>query len=103
MRRATVPPSYVSTRLGTDGLAALLPRLLAPAGVDSELPEGARGRVELTVRQGGGSRFLFLVNRSEEEVPLPGLEGERLSGGTDADGVLVLAPREVAVLRRPAH
>ncbi|NEC88336.1 beta-galactosidase [Streptomyces sp. SID12501] len=95
--------SYVSTRLGADGLAALLPGLLAPAGVDSELPEPARGRVELTVRQGGGSRFLFLVNRSEEEVPLPGLDGERLSGGTDTDGVLVLAPREVAVLRQPAH
>ncbi|WP_055523860.1 beta-galactosidase [Streptomyces graminilatus] len=95
--------SYVSTRLGADGLAALLPGLLAPAGVGSELPEEARGRVELTVRQGGGSRFLFLVNRSEEEVPLPGLDGERLTGGTDADGVLVLAPREVAVLQRPAH
>ncbi len=94
--------SYVSTRLGTDGLAALLPTLLAPAGVDSELPEPARGRVELTVRQGGGSRFLFLVNRTEETVPLPGLDGERLYGGSDADGVLVLAPREVAVLRRPA-
>ncbi|MGW1718801.1 beta-galactosidase [Streptomyces sp. NPDC002156] len=95
--------SYVSTRLGADGLAALLPELLAPAGVGSELPEPARGRVELTVRQGGGSRFLFLVNRSEEEVPLPGLDGERLTGGTDTDGVLVLAPREVAVLRQPAH
>lgn len=95
--------SYVSTRLGADGLAALLPTLLAPAGVASELPEPARGRVELTVRQGGGSRFLFLVNRSEEEVPLPGLDGERLTGGTDTDGVLVLAPREVAVLRQPAH
>ncbi|MDQ0935853.1 beta-galactosidase [Streptomyces turgidiscabies] len=94
--------SYVSTRLGADGLAALLPELLAPAGVDSELPEPARGRVELTVRQGGGSRFLFLVNRSDEEVPLPGLDGERLYGGTDTDGVLVLAPREVAVVRRPA-
>ncbi|MFI1359305.1 beta-galactosidase [Streptomyces sp. NPDC020898] len=94
--------SYVSTRLGTDGLAALLPTLLATAGVDSELPEPARGRIELTVRQGGGSRFLFLVNRTEETVPLPGLDGERLYGGSDADGVLVLAPREVAVLRRPA-
>ncbi|WP_369037094.1 beta-galactosidase [Streptomyces adonidis] len=95
--------SYVSTRLGADGLAALLPELLAPAGVGSELPEPARGRVESTVRQGGGSRFLFLVNRSEEEVPLPGLDGERLTGGTDTEGVLVLAPREVAVLRQPAH
>ena len=93
--------SYVSTRLGADGLAALLPELLAPAGVGSELPEGARGRVELTVRQGGGSRFLFLVNRTDSAVPVPGLDGEVLIGADGAEGALVLGPREVAVLRQP--
>ncbi|MGW2615739.1 beta-galactosidase [Streptomyces sp. NPDC001500] len=94
--------SYVSTRLGVDGLRSLLPRLLAPAGVSSELPAQARGSVELTVRRGPGGRFLFLVNRTDDTVPVPGLDGEVLLGARDAEGSLVLGPREVAVLRRPA-
>ncbi|WP_028812568.1 beta-galactosidase [Streptomyces flavidovirens] len=93
--------SYISTRLGTDGLAGLLPRLLDTAGVESELPAPARGLVEQAVRRGAGSRFLFLVNRTDEPVPLPGLTGELLVGRADTDGVLVLASREVAVLRQP--
>lgn len=36
--------TYVSTRLGADGLTALLPGLLAPAGVAGELPEEAGAR-----------------------------------------------------------
>ncbi|WP_329331643.1 beta-galactosidase [Streptomyces sp. NBC_00663] len=92
--------SYVSTRLGVEGLTALLPRLLAPAGVTSELPAEARGRVELTVRKDAAARFLFLVNRTDDTVPLPGFTGEVLYGTTGDDG-LVLGPREVAVVRRP--
>ncbi|WP_223772760.1 beta-galactosidase [Streptomyces sp. 135] len=96
--------SYVSTRLGADGLTALLPRLLAAAGVDSELPPAARGRVELAVRRGDDSRYLFLVNRTDEPVPVPGLTGELVIGPKRDDsggGVLVLPPRGVAVLRQP--
>ncbi|MFI9833199.1 beta-galactosidase [Streptomyces sp. NPDC051913] len=92
--------SYVSTRLGVAGLTALLPRLLAPAGVTSELPAEARGRVELAVRKGAEARFLFLVNRTDDTVPLPGFPGDVLYGTTGDDG-LVLGPREVAVVRRP--
>ncbi|MFF4273463.1 beta-galactosidase [Streptomyces sp. NPDC001536] len=92
--------SYVSTRLGVPGLTALLPRLLEPAGVESELPAEARGRVELVVRQGAESRFLFLVNRTDDTVALPGFTGDVLYG-TAADDGLVLGPREVAVVRRP--
>ncbi|MFH8561694.1 beta-galactosidase [Streptomyces sp. NPDC017988] len=97
--------SYVSTRLGADGLTALLPRLLAAAGVDSELPQAARGRVELAVRRGDDSRYLFLVNRTDQPVPVPGLTGELVIGPKRDDsggGVLVLPPRGVAVLRQPA-
>ncbi|MFF8642965.1 beta-galactosidase [Streptomyces sp. NPDC015345] len=97
--------SYVSTRLGADGLTALLPRLLAAAGVDSELPPAARGRVELAVRRGADSRYLFLVNRTDQPVPVPGLTGELVIGPKRDDsggGVLVLPPRGVAVLRQPA-
>ncbi|MFI6873296.1 beta-galactosidase [Streptomyces sp. NPDC050400] len=92
--------AYVSTRLGVDGLTVLLPELLAPAGVASELPEQARGSVEHVVRRDAGHRYHFLVNRSDEEVALPGLTGDVLVGPA-GDG-LVLAPRQVAVVRQPA-
>ncbi|WP_327714878.1 beta-galactosidase [Streptomyces sp. NBC_00490] len=92
--------SYVSTRLGVAGLTALLPRLLDPAGVTSELPAEARGRVELAVRGNTEEKFLFLVNRTDDTVPLPGFTGDVLYGTADDDG-LVLGPREVAVVRRP--
>ncbi|MFI9772994.1 beta-galactosidase [Streptomyces sp. NPDC052415] len=94
--------SYVSTRLGVEQLTRLLPRLLEPAGVRSELPAGLRGSVELTVRRGGGARFLFLVNRTDTSVPASGLTGDVLIGTTGRHGDLVLGPREVAVLRQPA-
>ncbi|MFI5798014.1 beta-galactosidase [Streptomyces sp. NPDC051677] len=93
--------SYVSTRLGVDGLRSLLPRLLEPAGVSSELPAHLRGQVELTVRRGAEERFLFLVNRTDETVPVTGVEGEVLVGER-TDGALVLGPRAVAVLRQAA-
>ncbi|MFE1923257.1 beta-galactosidase [Streptomyces asoensis] len=93
--------TYVSTRLGVDGLRSLLPRLLEPAGVASELPAQARGSVELTVRRGAEGRFLFLVNRTDESVPVTGVDGEVLFGTATPDG-LVLGPREVAVLRQSA-
>ncbi|MEV8021907.1 beta-galactosidase [Streptomyces sp. NPDC086554] len=93
--------TYVSTRLGREGLASLLPELLTAAGVESELPEPARGRVELAVRRSAEARFLFLVNRTDAPVPLPGLRGEVLTGDAGTEGELVLPPREIAVLRRP--
>ncbi|MEV5551126.1 beta-galactosidase [Streptomyces sp. NPDC052309] len=93
--------AYVSTRLGVDGLTSLLPRLLAPAGVRSELPAEVRGLVEATVRRGPGGRFLFLVNRTDDPVTVPGTTGEVLVGGTGADGAVALGPRDVAVLRLP--
>ncbi|MER7394512.1 beta-galactosidase [Streptomyces sp. NPDC000151] len=93
--------AYVSTRLGVDGLSTLLPELLAPADVTSELPESARGAVELTVRRDDRHRYLFLVNRTDETVPLPGVTGDVLAGPEPGGDGLVLPPREVAVLRLP--
>ncbi|GGS21593.1 beta-galactosidase [Streptomyces aureoverticillatus] len=95
--------TYVSTRLGADGLTVLLPELLAAAGVDSELPAAARGRVELAVRRGPDSRYLFLVNRTDETVPLPGIGGELLIGPAATEGGFALPPRDVAVLRQSAR
>ncbi|MEU1667482.1 beta-galactosidase [Streptomyces sparsogenes] len=94
--------AYVSTRLGADGLTRLLPDLLAAADVHSDLPAEARGRVETAARRDADGRYLFLVNRTDEQVSLSGVAGEPLVGGTfAADGSLTLRPREVAVVRQP--
>ncbi|MFB7756675.1 Beta-galactosidase C-terminal domain [Streptomyces sp. NPDC056121] len=46
---------------------------------------------------------MFLVNRSDEQVALPGLTGDVLVGPPRREGDgLVLAPRQVAVLRQSA-
>ncbi|WP_430792035.1 beta-galactosidase [Actinoplanes sp. G11-F43] len=76
--------SYVSTRLGPDGLTRLLPSLLTPADVRSELPEDLAGRVELTIRD----THWFLINRTDDQVDLTTLDEPPL------------APREVRVLHR---
>ncbi len=92
--------TYVSTRLGPDGLAPLVAELAEAAGVRSELPAEARGRVELAVRRGDSGEFWFLVNRGDEPVALPGVTGEILYGDTAETGGPVLGPRGVCVLRR---
>ncbi|WP_129837757.1 beta-galactosidase [Streptomyces sp. RFCAC02] len=92
--------AYVSTRLGPGGLTGVLAGLLARAGVTSELPEEVRGRAELTIRAGEDADYWFLVNRGDTPVPLDGVTGRALAGGTE--GAAVLAPRGVTVLRRPA-
>jgi beta-galactosidase len=77
--------SYVSTRLGPEGLAVLLTDLAARAGVTSELPADLRGRVELTRR----GDFQFVINRTDEPVDISALSPAHP----------VLTARGVAVLR----
>ncbi|GGZ23945.1 beta-galactosidase [Streptomyces nitrosporeus] len=91
--------AYVSTRLGPQGLTAVLGTLLAGAGVSSELPAGVRGRVEAAVRTDGSHAYWFLVNRTEEPVACGTVEGEVLTGPAPAADGLVLPARGVAVLR----
>ncbi|MFI6698548.1 beta-galactosidase [Streptomyces sp. NPDC050509] len=97
--------AYVSTRLGAEGVRGVLARLLDGAGVSGDLPETARGRVELVVRGHGATDYWFLVNRTDEPVELPGVDGTllALTAGADqrsAGQPLVLGPRGVAVVRR---
>ncbi len=66
--------AYVSTRLGADGLASVLPQLLVPAGLSTELPADLTGRVELAVR----GDFRFVINRTEHPVDLAPLGGPAL-------------------------
>jgi beta-galactosidase len=103
--------TYVSTRLGPEGLRPVLSSVLAQAGVVSPLPETMRGRVEPAVRTGEQGRFLFLINRGDDEVTIEDLGaiasgdadlvvGPSLAGLDDA-GDLRLGPFGVAVLRAP--
>ncbi|MBY8882825.1 beta-galactosidase [Actinacidiphila acidipaludis] len=94
--------AYVSTRLGADGIAQLLGRLLDAAGVTSELPAAGRGRVELAVRTHGSEEFWFLVNRTDAPVVLPLAPARVLVGEGDDGGRVTLQPRGVAVLRYPS-
>ncbi|MFC5834601.1 beta-galactosidase [Nonomuraea insulae] len=91
--------SYVSTRLGPEGLEPVLARFLELSGVGPELPAAVAGRVELAVRTDGEADYWFLINRTDESVAVDGVAGEVLRGPCLAPGHL-LAPRQVAVLRR---
>ena len=92
--------TYVSTRLGPAGLRPVIDECLGIAGVVSDLPDQARGLVELTIRQHADTEFWFLVNLTEEVVDLEGIEGEVLVP-VQAARLVELAGRGVAVLRRP--
>jgi beta-galactosidase len=102
--------TYVSTRLGPAGLRPLLASLCAEAGLGSPLPEPIRGRVELAVRSGEQGRFLFLINRGDDEVtiedvnavagaPAKVIAAPALAGDLNDTSALRLGPRAVAVLR----
>lgn len=92
--------AYVSTRLGPEGLVPVLAELTAAADVRSELPPAVRGKVELVVRRQGGSRYAFLVNRTDKPVSVPDVPGEPLVGVRHPDGAVALERRGVAVLRQ---
>jgi beta-galactosidase len=92
--------SYVSTRLGPDGLAPVLAQLLEVSGVRKELPAHLAGTVELAVRAGEDADYWFLVNRTDGDVETGDVAGEPLTGPSLAAGG-TLGPRQVRVLRRP--
>ena len=89
---------YVSTRLGPDGIHPVLDAVLAVAEVHSELPMALRGRVEHAVRDGDDAEFCFLINLTDEPVPISDIEGVRVAVVGDA---ATIAPRGVAVIQRP--
>ncbi|GIH07728.1 beta-galactosidase [Rhizocola hellebori] len=96
--------SYVSTRLGPAGLAPVVGELAGFAGLVSDLPRSARGRVELAVRRTDTEEFWFLINLTDEPVPADGIDGEVLvpAGARNTAEGLALAPRGVVVLRKPS-
>ncbi|MEW9555350.1 beta-galactosidase [Nonomuraea sp. NPDC050783] len=93
--------AYVSTRLGPDGLAVLLPDLLETSGVGSDLPPELRGLVDQAVRTDGTHDYWFLINRTDDHIDLSALSGRPLHGPSLAPDASV-APRQVRVLRYAA-
>ena len=91
----------MSTGLGPAGLRPVIEECLGLAGVASDLPEAARGRVELAIRFDETGEFWFLVNLTDEPVDLDGVDGDVLIPAPTGR-LAVLPPRGVAVVRRPA-
>jgi beta-galactosidase len=91
--------TYVSTRLGPEGLRPVLDTVLAASGVHSELPPSARGRVEDTIREDDDAEFRFLINVTDEAVAIGDVDGDLLIPRASA-GPPMIGPRGVAVIRR---
>ena len=93
--------SYVSTRLGVEGLQGLLLELLLKADVASPLPESLRNKVEQVIRvaQDGKTEWDFFINRRATEVELKSVHGE-LVVASGNPGIGKLAPSGVSVFRR---
>lgn len=92
---------YLGTRPEPPMMAELLTRACAQAGVRPVLP-GLPAAVQASVRQGAEHSYLFLLNHGAEPVAVA-LDAPHADLLADADVTTIdLAPRGVAVLRRPA-
>ena len=91
---------YVSTHLTGDGLAHVLHRAYADAGVAAgELPDD----VEVIHRHGAEADYLVAVNHTDESVAVPADGLELLSGEPVAGAVKVRAGGVVVVRTSPSH
>ena len=91
--------SYVSTRLGVRGLEEILPEWLRAANVESTLPVSLRRSVHQVIRTDGQTEWEFLINRTNSELDLHDVKGDKLclvTGGRNGK----LGPRAVLVFRR---
>jgi beta-galactosidase len=89
---------YVSTRLGADGLDAVLAAASADAGIAPR--DGLPRDVEVVRRSGESGTYLFALNHTgaDAEVPLEG-SGTELLGGTRVAGRLAVPAGGVRVVR----
>lgn len=87
--------TYVSADVGRDGVRAVLAGLELDALVGD--PRSADGRLDIIERGDAEARYVFLSNRTDDEVVAP-VHGDVLVSRAAASGVVV-APRGVAVVR----
>ncbi|MDT3345062.1 beta-galactosidase [Microbacterium aquilitoris] len=88
--------TYVSADIGRDGVRAVL----AGLGLDALAgdPRSADGRLDVIERGDGEAGYVFLSNRTDDEVSAP-VAGEVLVGAAAASGVVSVPPRSVVVVR----
>jgi beta-galactosidase len=89
---------YLGTKPDAAGLARVFAAAVSRAKVDAVLKTPAN--VEVAIREGGGKRFLFVLNHGEAaaEVALGALGGTDLLSGIRAAGTLTLAALGAAVI-----
>ena len=87
---------YVATRLDPAGTDRLVERLVAETGLE-QLP-GAATDVEVTRRVGDDASWLFVINHSDADAPVP-VHGQELVTGRVVEGDLVVPAGGVAVVR----
>ncbi|MDT0396597.1 MULTISPECIES: beta-galactosidase [Streptomyces] len=89
---------YVSTRLGAEGLATLLGRVVEDTGID---PRGDLPRdVEVVRRTGESGTFLFAINHTAADAKVPlDTPGTELLTGEPAAGRLAVPAGAVRVVR----
>ena len=93
--RAGGSATYISADIGRDGVRGVLAGLgLAALSGD---PRSADGRLDVIERGDADARYVFLSNRTDDEVVAP-VHGDVLVGRASASGVLV-PPRGVVVVR----
>jgi beta-galactosidase len=90
---------YVSTRLTVDGLAPVMDRVYAEAGVLAPRHEDG---LEVVTRHGEHADFQFVINHSDAPRPFPAHGTDILSGAL-AEGVAEVPAGAVAVIRTAAH
>lgn len=92
---------YVGTFLDEKGMTAFIPFLSGLAGVTpfvADLPEG----VEISVREGNGSKLWFVLNHRDSGVKVEGLpKGEELITESAIDGSVNLDGFGIAVVKVP--
>ena len=89
---------YLATKLDEQGTAGLVDRVLAEAGVRAR--PRVRAGVEVVRRVGDDAAYLFVINHTADAVDIE-TRGMELLRDTRSDGVLVVPPGEVAVIREP--
>ncbi len=77
--------TYVSTRLGREGLVPIVKAVADAAGVTSELPPSARGAVELVIRVTGETEYHFYINRTAHSVDIEVGRRDVLIGDLNSD------------------
>lgn len=91
--------TYVASDLDPDGLRSFLRSLSNGMSALQGDPRAAGGALEVVVRADEASEFIFLINRTDDEVPSPLGGAVPLSADSPSEGALTVPPRGAVVTR----